>query len=127
MPVGNLLISPIFYYAPSLHICKYLCRAAEIMRKFSVPKKRDHKNWCVYILQCRNSFLYTGITNNLEKRLREHEMGRGSKFVRAWRPFLLVKTIPCINEKEARALEYQIKRLKRSKKLLLLKPNGHLS
>ncbi|MBI5633816.1 MAG: GIY-YIG nuclease family protein, partial [Nitrospirae bacterium] len=65
------------------------------------------ENWCVYLLRCRNNSLYTGMTNNIVRRLKEHEQGRGSKFVRSWRPFELVKTIPCRNAGEARRLEYE--------------------
>ena len=75
------------------------------------------KDWCVYVLRCRNDALYTGITNNLAKRLREHEKGTGSKFVRAWSPFELVKVIPCSEASEARKLECFIKGLTRQRKL----------
>jgi len=80
----------------------------------------DNENWCVYLLKCRNEQLYTGITNDLEKRLKEHERGKGSKFVRSQRPFELVKTIPCRNAGAARRLECHLKRLKREKKLEIL-------
>src|SRR5271169_1179301 len=73
--------------------------------------------WLVYVLKCRKNYLYTGITNNLEKRLKEHAEGRGSKFVRAWRPFELLKILSCGNSTEARQLEYKIKKMKRAKKL----------
>lgn len=73
--------------------------------------------WCVYVLRCRNNSLYTGMTNNIERRMRQHEQGRGSKFVRAWKPFSLVKTIPCRNAGEARRLEYSLKRLTREEKI----------
>lgn len=75
------------------------------------------RNWCVYVLKCRNNALYIGITNNIGKRLREHGQGKGSKFVRSWRPFELVKTIPCKTPGEARSLEYRLKRLTRNKKI----------
>ncbi len=79
-----------------------------------------NNNWCVYVLKCRNNYLYIGITNNLIRRLKEHEQGTGSKFVRAWRPFELVRIISCRDGKEARTLEYQLKRLKRNKKMEIL-------
>lgn len=81
------------------------------------PAKKDKGIWSVYVLKCRNNFLYTGLTNNLEKRLKEHERGTGSKFVRSHKPFELIKTIPCENASEARRLEYKLKRLKRSAKI----------
>ena len=72
--------------------------------------------WCVYVLSCRNSYLYTGITNNLTKRLAAHEKGTGSKFVRSQRPFKLLKTIYCKDESEARRVEYNLKKLRRRDK-----------
>ncbi len=77
-------------------------------------------NWCVYVLRCRNNYLYIGMTNNIEKRLKEHDNGTGSKFVRTWRPFKLVKVISCKDSTEARKLEYRLKRLKRDDKLRIL-------
>jgi predicted GIY-YIG superfamily endonuclease/ribonuclease HI len=76
--------------------------------------------WCVYVLRCRNNSLYIGITNDLEKRIEKHKLGTGSKFVRSWRPFELVKTILCNNAGEARRLEYDLKRLTRKKKIEVL-------
>ncbi len=82
--------------------------------------KVHNENWCVYVLKCSNNSFYIGLTNNLDSRLAEHERGRGSKFVRSWRPFELVKTITCRNAGEARSLEYHLKKLTRSKKIEVL-------
>ena len=76
--------------------------------------------WCVYVLNCSNGSLYTGITNNLAQRLKQHERGKGSKYVRSWRPFELVKTISCKDAAEARRLEYDLKRLTRNEKIAAL-------
>jgi putative endonuclease len=77
-------------------------------------------DWCVYVLLCRGNYLYIGLTNNLDKRLKEHAGGTGSKFVRSRRPFALIKTIPCANPTEARSLEANFKKLKRSRKIEVL-------
>ena len=76
--------------------------------------------WCVYVLNCRNGCLYTGITNDLARRLKQHERGKGSKYVRSWRPVELVKTISCKDAGEARRLEYELKRLTRKEKIVAL-------
>jgi ribonuclease HI len=76
--------------------------------------------WCVYVLNCSNGSLYTGITNDLAQRLKQHERGKGSKYVRSWRPFELVRTICCKDAAEARRLEYHIKRLTRKEKIAAL-------
>ena len=82
--------------------------------------KTNSESWCVYVLRCRNNSLYIGMTNNLEKRIEKHKLGTGSKFVRSWRPFELLKTIPCKNEGEARRLERDLKKLTRKKKIEVL-------
>jgi putative endonuclease len=76
--------------------------------------------WCVYVLNCRNGSLYTGITNDLAQRLKQHERGKGSKYVRSWRPVELVKTIFCKDAGEARRLEYDLKKLTRKEKIVAL-------
>jgi|WetSurMetagenome_2_1015567.scaffolds.fasta_scaffold279806_1 ribonuclease HI len=85
-----------------------------------VRTETDSGPWCVYVLRCSNNSFYIGITNNLEKRIEKHKLGIGSKFVRSWRPFELVKTIPCENAGEAKRLEYDLKRLTRKKKIEVL-------
>jgi ribonuclease HI len=82
--------------------------------------KVHNESWCVYVLKCSNNYFYIGMTNNLERRLKEHERGRGNKFVRSWRPFELIKTIHCKNAGEARSLEYHLKKFTRSKKIEVL-------
>jgi len=82
------------------------------------------REWCVYVLKCRNGSLYTGITNDLALRLKQHEQGKGSKYVRSWRPFQLVKTISCKDAAEARRLEYDLKRLTRKEKIAALSQKG---
>lgn len=94
---------------------------AELADATKDPSDKVHdKSWCVYVLRCSNDYFYIGMTNDLERRLKEHERGKGSTFVRSWRPFELIKTIPCKNAGEARRLEYDLKRLTRKKKLEVL-------
>jgi predicted GIY-YIG superfamily endonuclease len=60
------------------------------------------------------------LTNNIDRRMEKHKLRIGSKLVRSWRPFELVKTIPCRNGGEARRLEYDLKRLTRKRKIEVL-------
>ena len=78
-------------------------------------------DYIVYILKCSDDTLYTGITNNLAKRLKIHSIGKGSKYVKARRPFVLVYTEKGYNKSEALKREYVIKKLSRKKKLNLIK------
>lgn len=79
--------------------------------------------WCVYILRCRGGFLYTGSTNNLEKRLQDHARGTGSRFVRSRLPFVLVKTIACDSQNQAMSLESHLKMLRKNRKIQMIDLN----
>ena len=76
-----------------------------------------HDGWVLYILNCRGARLYTGISNDLQGRLKAHRDGRGSKFVRAFSPFELAGVVVCKNGTEARKLEIRVKKMRRSEKL----------
>lgn len=79
-------------------------------------------NWFVYILRCGDGSYYTGITNNLENRLRAHENGDGAKYTRGRAPFTLVYREKCRNRGEASKREAEIKKLSRTEKSTLAKP-----
>lgn len=74
----------------------------------------------VYILRCGDGTLYTGWTNDLEKRLKAHAAGRGGKYTRARLPVALVYHEACGSEREARSREWRIKQLTRVEKLRLI-------
>ncbi|MBT6773802.1 GIY-YIG nuclease family protein [Candidatus Woesearchaeota archaeon] len=73
--------------------------------------------WFVYILECHDESLYTGITNNLEKRMLTHKNGKGSKYVRAKGFKQILHVITVNNKSEAAKMEYQIKQLERNDKI----------
>jgi len=74
----------------------------------------------VYILQCSDGSLYTGWTSNLEKRVARHNEGKASKYTRSKRPVVLKYFEICENKSEALRRESEIKKMKRTEKLLLL-------
>nr|WP_066640104.1 GIY-YIG nuclease family protein [Desulfolucanica intricata] len=74
----------------------------------------------VYILRCVDGSYYTGITNNLEKRIQMHNQGRGSKYVRSRLPAELVYFLKCSSKSEALKMELQIKKLPRYRKSNLI-------
>lgn len=76
-------------------------------------------SWVVYILECSDSqrSLYTGITNDLPKRIAIHNSGKGSKYVRSRLPAILFKSFPAPNKSQALKLEYYIKTLSHDQKL----------
>lgn len=77
-------------------------------------------SYVVYILECSDGSLYTGITNNLEKRLQMHTAGKASKFTRARLPIKLVYTEGEYSKGEALSREIAIKKLTKSQKLTLI-------
>lgn len=79
-----------------------------------------------YILKCKDGTLYTGWTNDLEKRLNAHNCGKGSKYTRMRRPVELVYYEEYVTKNEAMSREYAIKHMKREEKEGLLKnAEGH--
>lgn len=74
----------------------------------------------VYILKCADETLYTGWTNNLEKRINTHNKGKGAKYTRARLPVELVYSEVFECKIDAQKREYAIKKLKRSEKLKLI-------
>ncbi len=74
----------------------------------------------VYILKCRDGSLYTGMTNNLEKRMEAHSSGKGSRYVRSHLPFRLVHSESFETKPEAMKRENEIKGMKRGEKAMLI-------
>ncbi len=73
-----------------------------------------------YILRCADGTLYTGWTNDLEKRLAAHNAGTGSKYTRTRRPAELVFYEEFETKEQAMSREWHIKRLSREEKLALI-------
>jgi putative endonuclease len=74
------------------------------------------KQWVVYILECRDGTLYTGITDRLEHRIRAHNEGKGAKYTRGRGPVQLRWYELCEDHSHALRREIQVKRLSRSEK-----------
>lgn len=73
-----------------------------------------------YILKCGDNTLYTGWTNDIEKRVKDHNEGKGAKYTRARTPVTLVYFEEFETKEEAMKREYCIKRLSRGEKLRLI-------
>lgn len=74
----------------------------------------------VYILRCSDGTLYTGYTNNLQKRLKVHNSGKGAKYTRCRLPVKLVYFEEYCTKSEATKREYAIKQLTRENKIKLV-------
>ncbi|NQZ56061.1 MAG: GIY-YIG nuclease family protein [Lentisphaeraceae bacterium] len=80
-------------------------------------------NYFVYILECNDGTLYTGIATDVRKRLRKHngELVGGAKYTASRRPVrLLAQSIPLKNRSQALKLEYAVKKQRADKKIEFL-------
>jgi putative endonuclease len=79
------------------------------------------KPWILYILECSDKSLYTGITNRLSKRLEAHQAGTGARYTRGRLPVKLLYTEDCTDRSDATKRECAVKKLSKIKKLELIK------
>ncbi len=82
------------------------------------------KQWCVYILRCKDDTLYTGSTDDFSKRLEAHRQGKGAKYTRGRSPLEPVYLEVCSDRSAALKREYAVKQLSRQKKLELIEKQG---
>jgi putative endonuclease len=87
----------------------------------------DVEHWMVYMLECADKTLYTGITNDLDRRLAEHAAGKGAKYTKDRGPRRLVYRETCQGRAAASRRETAIKFLSRAEKLRLCSCNKELA
>ena len=75
------------------------------------------KPWFVYILECQDGSFYTGVTNDLDKRMKAHAEGKGSKYVAKKGFKQLLRTKECKDRSDAQKAECHIKTLQKWDKL----------
>tara|TARA_B110000483_G_scaffold43720_1_gene54582 strand:- start:87 stop:314 length:228 start_codon:yes stop_codon:yes gene_type:complete len=75
------------------------------------------------MLECSDNSIYTGITNNLEERLKRHKSGNGAKYLRGRLPIKLVYKENFINRSEATKREIYIKKMSKKEKKNLIDLN----
>ena len=78
--------------------------------------RRASSRWLVYLLRCHDDSLYTGITNDLPKRLKAHAAGKASKYTRSRLPVRLAYSEPQRSKSAALKREAAIKKLRRAEK-----------
>ena len=86
----------------------------------NIKTKKKSKVWLVYILRCSDDSLYTGMTNNIEKRLTAHSQGTAAKYTRSRRPVKLLAKSTKMDRSDAMRLEIKIKKMPRAKKIAAL-------
>ncbi len=77
--------------------------------------------WSVYILRCKDGSLYTGITTDIDRRLREHLDGKGGRYTRSFKVDSLVYSESYVSRQDAQRREKQIKGWRRQKKNNLIR------
>ena len=82
--------------------------------------KKQGEQWFVYLLECANGRLYTGITTNLAERFRKHTSGKGAMFTRLNRPSHMIAAKRCKDRSDASKIEWMIKGLTPEKKRALV-------
>ncbi|MGY8845641.1 MAG: GIY-YIG nuclease family protein [Gammaproteobacteria bacterium] len=84
-------------------------------------------SWIIYILECSDGSLYTGITNNLTKRLTAHSNGHGAKYTKGRGPLEHVYSETAVDRSAAQKRESSIKKLSRAEKIRLISTSALLS
>ena len=82
--------------------------------------KQEQTSWAVYIVRCSDGSLYTGISNNVPRRISAHNTGKGAKYTAQRRPVTLMYSEPSKNRSTATKREREIKRFSRAQKLALI-------
>lgn len=87
---------------------------------------QNEVNNYTYIVRCSDNSLYTGWTNNLEKRIESHNLGKGAKYTRCRLPVKLVYYETFETKEEAMSREYNIKKMSKASKEKLVENFEHL-
>ncbi len=95
----------------------------EILPENKISGMKSESNNYTYILRCSDGSLYTGWTNNLEKRVKSHNLGIGAKYTKPRRPVELVYYETYPSKVDAMKRESEIKKLSKQKKEELIKVN----
>lgn len=85
-----------------------------------MTQTRNDRQWCLYLIECRDGSFYAGITNDLAARYQAHVEGRGARYTRSHPPLRLIGSRACENRAAASRAEWAIKQLPRHKKIAYL-------
>jgi putative endonuclease len=89
-------------------------------KKKTAVKAKPTKKWRLYVLLCKDGTLYCGITNDLLRRIAQHDAGKGARYTRGRGPVKLLRSWPQRSHSAALKAEFAFKRLTRSAKKALL-------
>lgn len=94
--------------------------------KSPTPTPPVNKQWHVYLLECKDGSFYTGTTNDIDKRMKSHVDGTGSKYVRHKKFKKLLATKKCTDRSDACKAEHEIRKLSKYEKIDWFKPQTQL-
>jgi putative endonuclease len=80
---------------------------------------KTQSRWFVYVLECLNGKLYTGISTDVDARFHAHRTGKGAMFTRLNKPSHLLGLVECAGRSEASRMEIAIKKMTAAKKRVL--------
>ena len=78
------------------------------------------QKWSVYILRCADDTLYTGITDDVDRRIAQHNAGKGAKYTRGRGPVQMCYLENCEDKSAALRREHKIKSMSRAEKLSMI-------
>ena len=90
------------------------------MLNLNITSKLNKDKYYIYIIECMDKTLYTGITNDYIKRFEKHKNGTGAKYTKSHMPKRIVLLYETNTKGNALRLEYRIKQLNRKDKLMLI-------
>lgn len=84
------------------------------------PAEPQRKRWFLYLIECRDGSLYTGITTDVDARYATHSSGKGARYTRSHPPARLLGVLEYPDRSNASKAEYRIKQLKPAEKRLFI-------
>lgn len=98
--------------------------AGMALKEKTIPRRHLRQDWLVYILRCKDGSFYTGVTNNIEVRLKMHNDGTGARYTRVRCPVELIYYENGMARPQALTRECAIKAMSRLKKEDLINKMG---
>ncbi len=95
---------------------KYKQMIKQMQVKEKTASFKNAERWTVYILRCKDGTLYTGITKDIERRVKQHNDGKGSKYTQSRRPVKVVYNEKKMGRANALVREAEIKQYSKEKK-----------
>jgi len=116
----NHSLEKIFHFLPIPESENGTCKPRRGAASAYFPAKNFPMPWFLYIVQCHDKTLYTGITTDISRRLKEHNAKKGAFYTKNKTPVKLVHQENMASQSQARKREAAIKRLTRQEKIELI-------